>query len=400
MEWAMRRANKLSAAGISKIKSPGMYGDGDGLWLQVKEVESKKGIGICKSWTFRYMISSSPRYMGLGPLRQVSLAKARARASEARDLVYSGIDPIEDRRKRRDEARSQTTTRFKDAAKRFLDLHRDTWKNEKHKQQWAQSLRDYAYPSLGTRPIAAIDGAVITEALESIWTTKPETARRVKQRIERVVQWVKDGMPLPMRGPSKRVQHFAAMPFVELPAFMAELRRIDRISARALEFVILTAARTSEVLGAKWSEIDLNTCVWTIPAERMKAGKGHHVPLCKRAVEILESLPRVAGGYVFPGVKARAPLSTMTMLELLHGMGGDRITVHGFRSTFRDWAGDRTHYPREVIEHALAHQIKDKAEAAYRRGDALEKRRRLMEEWARYCASPARASGEVVALHG
>ena len=373
-----------------------MYGDGDGLWLQVREIEG----GLSKAWLYRYMIAGRPRYMGLGPLRQVPLAKARVRASEARDLVYAGIDPLEDRRRRRDDARSQTAERivFKDAAKRFLDLRRDTWKNDKHKQQWENTLRDYAYPSLGTRPIKAIDGAVITEALGSIWTKKPETARRVKQRIERVIQWVKDGTPLPMQGPSKRIRHHPALPFDELPAFMVELRARDSISALALEFAILTAARTSEVIGAKWSEIDLDACIWTIPPERMKAGKEHQVPLSKRARALLEALPRERGGYIFPGAKAKSPLSNMAMLELLRGMRGDGATVHGFRSTFRDWAGDRTHYPREVIEHALAHQIKDKAEAAYRRGDALEKRRRLMEEWAKYCSSPARASGEVVGL--
>jgi integrase len=288
---------------------------------------------------------------------------------------------------------------FKDAAKRFIGLHRDNWKNAKHRQQWANTLRDYAYPSLGTRPIAAIDGAVITEALESIWTKKPETARRVKQRIERVTQWVKDGMPLPMQGASKRVRHHAALSYAELPAFIAELRSRDGISTRALEFTILTATRTSEVLGAKWSEIDLKEAVWTIPSARMKAGKEHQVPLSRRAIELLESIPRTSGGYVFPGAKPKSPLSNMAMLELLRRVRGDGLTVHGFRSTFRDWAGDRTHYPREVIEHALAHQIKDKAEASYRRSDALEKRRRLMEEWAKYCSSPVR-QGQVMALHG
>jgi len=230
--------------------------------------------------------------MGLGPLRQVPLAKARARASEARDLIYAGIDPLEDRRKRRDDLRGETAERitFKDASKRFLDLHRDNWKNAKHEQQWENTLRNYAYPSLGTRPIAAIDGAVITEALESIWTKKPETARRVKQRIDRVIQWVKDGTSLPMKGPSKRVRHHPALPFSELPSFMEELSHRDSISARALEFTVPTAARTSEVLGAKWSEIDLETRI--VPVDRMKAGKEHQVPLSKRAVELLGNLPR------------------------------------------------------------------------------------------------------------
>ena len=274
--------------------------------------------------------------MGLGPFRQVPLAKARTRAEEARDLIYAGTDPIEARRARHDEARSQSTERmlFKDAARRFLDLHRDTWKNAKHKQQWENTLRDYAYPKLGTRPISVIDGAVITEALSPIWTKKPETARRVKQRIERVLQWVKDGQRLPMQGPSKRIRHHAALPFSELPAFMAELREREGISARALEFTILTVARTSEALGAKWSEIDLKAGVWTVPAERMKAGKEHQVPLSKRALELLDELPRERGGYVFPGAGAKSALSNMAMLELLRGMRGGG-TVHGFRSSLQ-----------------------------------------------------------------
>ncbi len=338
--------------------------------------------------------------MGLGPLRRVSLAKARERRDEAHDLIYQGIDPIEARLKRRDELRSQATELmlFKDAAKRFLDLHLDTWENAKHQQQWANSLRNYAYPSLGARPIEAIDGAAITETLKPIWTKKPETARRVKQRIERVIQWVKDGQPLPMQGPSKRVEHYPALPFAELPGFMAELRERDSISARALELCILTCLRTSEVLGATWGEFDLAAATWTVPAERMKMRKEHVVPLSKRAIAILQALPRER--YVFPGAKARTPLSDGAMAELLkqmHAEGpsrwldartGRRAVPHGFRSSFRDWAGDCTHYPRELIEHALAHQVGNKVEAAYRRSDALEKRRRLMEEWAKYCSSP------------
>ena len=257
----------------------------------------------------------------------------------------------------------------------------------------------YAYPAIGSRPVSAIDGAVITETLSSIWRKKPETARRVKQRIERVTQWVKDGMPLPRHDVSKRVRHHPALSFTELPAFIAELSDRKSISARALEFTILTATRTSEALSAKWSEIDLKAAVWTIPAERMKSDRQHRVPLSKRAVALLSELPREAGGYVFPGAKAKSSLSNMAMLELLRGMNGDGLTVHGFRSTFSDWAREQTAYPRDVVEMALAHAIKDKSEAAYRRGDALEKRRRLMEEWARYCSSPA-VSANVMALHG
>lgn len=388
-----RETNKLSALSLSRLK-PGRYCDGLGLWLQVSDAGTK-------AWLFRYTRHGRARQMGLGALHTVSLSEARERARQARQLLLDGVDPIEAKREKRDEAKAATSERmlFRDAVKRFLEVHETTWKNAKHRQQWANTLRDYAKP-LADRPISAIDGAQITEALAPIWTKKPETARRVKQRIERVCQWVRDRMPLPAHGASKRVRHHPAMPFAELPAFMAELRSRDSVSARALEFTILTAARTGEVIGAKVSEFDLDAGVWTVPADRMKAGKEHEVPLSKRVVAILEALPRERGGYVFPGAKAKAPLSNMAMLELLRGMRGDGLTVHGFRSTFRDWAGDRTNYAREVIEHALAHRIKDKAEASYRRSAALEKRRRLMEEWSRYCASlPGKRSADVVAIN-
>jgi integrase len=386
----MREANRLNAAKIAKLTEPGRHCDGLGLWLQISQFGTK-------AWIFRYKRDGRERQMGLGALHTVSLAEARERARIARQIVLDGDDPLEIKRAKRDGARADSAERiiFKDAAQRFLDLHESTWKNGKHREQWKSTLKTYAYPTLGTRPISAIDSALITEALQSIWTKKPETARRVKQRIERVIQWVRDGKPLPMHGTSKRVRHHAALPFAELPAFMEELRSRDSISARALEFAILTAARTGEVIGAKWSEIDLDDGVWTVPAERMKGAKEHQVPLSKRAIAILEDLPRERGGYLFPGAKAKAPLSNMAMLELLRGMNG--YTVHGFRSTFRDWAGDRTNFAREVIEHALAHQIKDKAEASYRRSAALDKRRRLMEEWAKYCCAPA-VSANVVSL--
>ena len=391
----MREAHKLSAVKVARLKQAGRYCDGLGLWLQVSQFGTK-------AWLFRYTRHGRARQMGLGPLHTVSLAEARERARQARQTLLDGDDPIEIKRKKRDDARAETAERilFKDAAQRFLDLHEASWKNGKHKEQWKSTLKTYAYPTLGIRPIAAIDGALITEALQPIWTKKPETARRVKQRIERVIQWVRDGTPLPSLGASKRVRHHPALPFTALPVFMAELRSRDSISARALEFTILTAARTSEAIGAKWSEFDLDAGVWTIPAERMKGGKEHQVPLSKRALAILENLPRERGGYVFPGARAKSPLSNMAMLELLRGMDGNGFTVHGFRSTFRDWAGDRTNYAREVIEHALAHHIKDKAEASYRRSAALDKRRQLMEAWAKYCSSPVHHSSEVVALHG
>jgi integrase len=384
------KSNQLTTRKIAAAKKPGYYGDGGGLYLQVSRSGSK-------SWIFRFMLDGRARDMGLGAYPDFTLKEARERARENRKLLTDGIDPIEMRRRKRDATRVEATERmsFREAAQRFIDLHESTWKNEKHREQWRTTLREYAYPTLAERPISAIDGALITYALAPFWTKTPVTAQRVKQRIERVVEWVRDGMPLPARVAAKPVQHLDAMPFAELPAFMAELRKREGVSARALEFTILTAARTSEAIGAKWDEFEDG--VWTVPAERMKAGKEHQVPLSKRAIEILEALPR-EGEYLFVGAKKDRPLYIATMLDVLREMRGKSYTVHGFRSSFRDWAGDRTNYAREVIEHALAHRIKDKAEASYRRTSALEKRRRLMEEWARYCNSPVVAR-EVVPLH-
>lgn len=379
-------SNRLSAPKVRNLvqaNKPGLYGDGAGLWLQVSRFGS-----AC--WTFRYTRKGRTRDMGLGSLKQVSLKMARELAAEQRAHLLRGDDPIDLRRAKRDKARSDELSDilFKDAAKRFIDLYGPNWRNGKHRKQWTSTLEQYAYRSLGTRRAVGITGVDITDALAPIWQTKQETASRVKQRIDRVVQWVKDGMPLPQQGPSKRVRHHPALPFKALPDFMAELRERDGVSARALELTILTALRTSEVIGAKWDEIDFEAETWTVPAGRMKAHKQHTVPLSKRAVKVLKALPRIAGcAFVFPGAKG-GHLSNMAMLELLQGMPGyETYTVHGFRSSFRDWSGDQTSYAREVIEHALAHRIQDKAEAAYRRGDALEKRRRLMDAWARYCES-------------
>ena len=382
---------QLTARSVTAAKKPGYYGDGGGLYLQV----SKYGT---RNWIFRFTMDHKTRDMGLGSLETFSLKEARDRARRARQLVADGIDPIEQRNQERDARRKQESEQvsFKDAAQRFLDVHQTGWKNEKHRAQWKSTLTKYAYPTLGTRPLSAIDGSLVTETLSPIWTKKPETAQRVKQRIERVIQWVKDGQPLPSPGARKRGKHHAAMPFVEIPAFMDDLRERVGISARALEFTILNAARTGDVIGAKWKEVDLKVGVWTVSDGRHKTGKEFEIPLSKRAVLILKALPREKGSpYVFPGARAKAPLSNMAMLELLRGMKANGLTVHGFRSSFRDWAGDRTNFAREVIEAAMSHQIKDKAEAAYRRSTALDKRRKLMEAWAHYCASPA-APAEVV----
>jgi integrase len=286
-----REANKLTAVKVAKLNKPGRYADGLGLYLQVSEPGTK-------AWLFRYMRFGKAHQMGLGALHTVSLAEARERARAARQTVLDGDDPIERKRKKRDEERSASAERmlFKDATARFLELHINGWKNEKHRQQWQNSLRNYAYPALGSRPVSAIDGAVITEALASIWTRKAETARRVKQRIERVVQWVKDGMPLPAHSAHRHIRHHPAMPFADLPAFMADLRDRQSISARALEFTILTVARTSDTIGAKWAEINLEAGIWTVGDGRHKTGKDFEIPLSRRAIEILKALPREKGG--------------------------------------------------------------------------------------------------------
>jgi integrase len=389
----MRELNSLQ---VRRQDTPGRYRAGANLWLQV--TRSKSGEGVVKSWLLRYVVDGKEHWMGLGSLRLFSLQEARARAKRHLQALVDGVDPLEARRQERDARRAEIAGRilFKDAAARFLDLHSPHWKNQKHRSQWRNTLKTYAFPALGDRPVSEIKAAIINETLATIWADKPETASRVKQRIERIVQWVEDGMPLPAPAASKRVQHHPALPFLELPAFMAEIRARDSVSARALEFTVLTAARTSETIGAKWDELDLDAGIWSVPASRMKAGKPHEVPLSKRVIEILKDLPRV-GDYVFPGAKDGTPLSNMAMLELLRGMRGNGLTVHGFRSSFRDWAGDRTHFPRDVMEHALAHRIKDKAEASYRRGSALEKRRKLMQEWANFCESPA-VKGKVLTM--
>jgi integrase len=345
----------LTEARIRKLvadEDVGYHLDGAGLYLQISRFHSA-------NWIFRYTLNGRTRDMGLGSQRVVPLSAARKLALEQREHLIRGDDPLELRQSKKDAARSDVleAVLFKDAAKAYLDLYAPTWKNAKHRQQWRNTLDQYATHSLGSRRALAITQADITETLAPIWTQKPETASRVKQRIERIIQWVKDGRPMPKGNRAEAVKHHKAMPIDDLPAFMAKLRERDSISARALEFTILTATRTNEAIGAAWSEIDLKAKTWTIPASRMKAGREHLIPLSDRVVSILKDMPRT-GDYLFPGA-SKDILSNMAMLELLRGLAGNGYTVHGFRSTFRDWAGDRTNFPRDVIEHALAHRVKD-----------------------------------------
>jgi integrase len=327
----------------------------------------------------------------------VKLGEAREAARQARLLIRQDIDPIEHRRRLKDERRKTSAERvlFRDAVKEFLTVHNPTWKSAKHAGQVKRSLEG-SFKALGSRWVGTIDAAVINEYIAPIWTKTPATASRVKQRIETVVRWIKAGRPLPTKN-GNGVKHFAAMAYVELPTFMAELQRRKGVAARALQFTVLTAARSAEALRATWDEIDLDAKVWTISGERMKSGRQHRVPLSDQALTILQTLPR-EGSWLFPGARPGKPLNNAAMLIVCKRMGRTDITTHGFRSTFTDWARERTVYSRDVVEMALAHAIKDKTEGAYRRGDALDKRTKLMQQWASHCYSPPVETNNVVRI--
>lgn len=410
----VRGINRLTALVVTRAKKPGMHPDGGGLYLQV----TKSG---AKSWIYRFMLKGKARHMGLGPLSAVSLAEARARATEARKLAKAGIDPIEAQKAEvvRANLESAKAISFKVASENYIEAHKPGWRNAKHAAQWASSLETYAYPVLGNLPVQGIDVALVMRVLEPIWIKKTETASRVRGRIESVLDWATargyrlgDNPArwrghlenlLPQRSKVQKVKHHSALPYEEIGSFIALLRQRPAISALALEFTILTALRTSEVIGAQWKEINLGKEEWLIPAERIKGGKEHRVPLSTRAIAILEEMAAGAEpgeeDFVFPATRKGKHISNMAMLTLLKRMKRSDITVHGFRSSFRDWAAERTNYPREVAEMALAHVIGDKVEAAYRRGDLFEKRRRLMDEWERFCGTNTKG-GKVVSIQG
>ncbi len=389
---------KLTALGVTKLKAPGMYGDGGGLWLQV----SGKG---GKSWVFRYTLKGKSREMGLGPVSTFSLAEARDKALTCRKLCYEGIDPIEMRRGQRQDAAVEAAKAitFRTCAEGYIEAHKAGWRNDKHAAQWTATLATYAYPVFGNLPVQAIDTNLVTQALEPIWTTKPETATRVRGRIESVLDWAatrgyrRGENParwkghlqnlLPKRSKVRKVEHHAALPFKEVPTFMKAVAAQPGVAAKLMAFTILTAARTGEALGARWSEIDLDAGIWTVPAERMKAGAEHRVPLSPPALALLGEMQGLDDTFVFPGGRRGKPLSNMAMLVLLRRMERADLTVHGFRSSFRDWASETTHFPSEVVEMALAHTVESKVERAYRRGDLFEKRRELMRAWAGHCSS-------------
>jgi integrase len=389
-----------------------MYPDGGGLYLQVTSAGAK-------SWIYRFSLRGKSREMGLGSLTTISLADARLKASECWRQRHEGIDPIEARKALRESAilDAAKAITFEEAAAKYISSHRAGWQNPKHAAQWESTLATYVEPVFGALSVQAVNTSLVIKVLEPIWATKPETAGRVRGRIEAVLDWAKvrgfrtgenparwrghlDHL-LPARSKIRRVKHHAALPYAELPAFMNELRQQDGTAARALEFTILTAARTGETIGAVHVEFDVAKKLWSVPAQRMKARREHRIPLSPRALAILNDARSCRSPdceYVFPGGKWRKPLSNMAMTEVLRRMDRGGVTVHGFRSTFRDWAAERTNFPNEVVEMALAHAVSDKVEAAYRRGDLFEKRQRLMSDWARYCCSGKHAGGDVVPI--
>ena len=392
-----RTIEKLSALAVSRAKEPGYYGDGGGLYLQV----SKAGT---KSWIFRYTLNKKSREMGLGPLHTITLAQAREKARSCRSSLLDGLDPLDARNATKLSLaleRAKMVT-FDHCAKEYIAAHRASWKTAQHAKHWEGSIRNYASPVIGDLPVAAVETAHIVKLLQPIWETKTETASKLRGRVESILDWAtvshfrSGDNPARWRGhldqlladPGRiaRVTHYAALPWQEIGKFMVALRGCGGVAARALEFGILTAARSGEIRGARWDEIDMDTAIWTVPPERMKAGREHRVPLSTTAMALLKALPRVEG-LVFPGMKKDVGLSDGTLLALLKRMGRGDLTTHGFRSTFRDWCAESAanSFPREICEHALAHSLPSKVEAAYRRGDLIEKRKVLMQVWADYC---------------
>ena len=397
-----------------KVKNaqPGRHSDGAGLQLLVKESGAR-------SWVFRFMLKGRARDIGLGPAAgpgAVSLAAARERAGDLRRLVKSGVDPVTKREIDAADAAAAAqaaviaSITFRASAEAYIAAHEGSWRNAKHRAQWTNTLAAYAYPNIGDMAVADIGTEHVMAVLEPIWRVKPETASRVRGRIESILDAARArghrqgenparwrghlAEVLPVRTRLSRGHH-KAMPYHDVATFVAKLRERKATAALALEFAILTAGRSGEIIGATWDEADLQAGIWTIPAGRMKAAKEHRVPLSPRALEILQATKMLGGKHLFPGNDGQ--LSVMAMTMLLRRMKVD-ATVHGFRSSFRDWAGETTAYPREVIEHALAHQLKDKAEAAYQRGDLLAKRARLMSDWATFCGTPAAKGATVTSI--
>jgi integrase len=392
-----RKINRLNARAVATITGHGRHADGGGLYLSISPNGGRR-------WVFLFRWHGKPTEIGLGSARDVTLARARELAAQARAKLAEDINP-------KDARRSSEGATFGECADRVIEAMRPSWRNAKHAGQWEMTLREYAAP-LRRLPVDKISTDDVLSVLKPLWNDKPETASRLRGRIERILdaakaQGLRSGEnPARWRGHldqllPKRQRltrgHHATMAYADVPAFLNELQVRQAIAAVALEFAILTAARSGEVLGARWEEIDLDRAVWTVPAIRMKAGREHRVPLSIRALEIVKAIHECRNGdYVFPGQKPGKPLSVMALEMILRRMKIDDVTVHGFRSSFRDWAAECTNFPNEVCEAALAHVIENKAEAAYRRGDLFDKRRKLMEAWSAYCATPK--VGKIVAF--
>ena len=392
------QVEKLTALGVAKQAKPGYYNDGAGLYLQVSPSGSK-------SWVFRFKLSGRPREMGLGSLHAFSLAEARQRAKAARQLLADGVDPIEarDETKLARALRAAKAVTFRAECEAYIESERAGWKNVKHAAQWSSTLATYAYPTIGQLDVSAVDTALVVGCLRPIWTTKTETATRLRGRIEKVLDFATaqghriGNNParwrghleavLPAPGKVAKVVHHSALPYAEAAAFLMRLRSMEGTGARALEFTMLTTARSGEVRGATWSEIDMNAAVWTIPGARMKMGREHRVPLSAPALKLLAAMPRGESDFVFAATRG-GQLSDMTLSAVMRRMKVEAVP-HGLRSTFRDWAAEQTNFPREVAEAALAHALEDRVEAAYRRGDLFEKRSKLMQAWADYCCCPS-----------
>lgn len=392
-----REIGKLKNLTVTQAKKRGYYADGGGLYLSVGPTGSK-------SWVFRFREKGKLREMGLGPTHTISLAEARDAATACRKQRLSGIDPITARHAAKATAQLEAAKAisFRQCSEAYIEAHQPSWTSPKHASQWASTLETYAHPIIGNLPVQSIDVGLITKILQPIWATKTETATRLRGRIESVLDWatvrgLRSGdnparwrghldKLLPSRAKVSKVKHHAALPYSDIKPFMAQLRQQEGVSAKALEFSVLTACRTNEVLSATWQEIDFKKAIWTIPSERMKAGKEHRVPLSTPVLSILQKLhPNEPQAHIFPGAKKGKGLSNMAFLTLLRRMSRHDITAHGFRSTFREWAGEQTNFAREVAEQALAHSLPDKVEAAYMRGDLFEKRQALMNEWAEFC---------------
>lgn len=422
-----RTMGRLTVKEVEKKTAPGLYGDGGGLTLQI----TKAGV---KSWLYRYMIRGTAYGMGLGPVHTITLAEARQRAAEARKLVIDGVNPLEAKRQRQLEielAKARLMT-FDQCASAYIEAHRASWKNAKHADQWVNTIATYVSPIIGQLPVEQVDTGLVVKVLaqpddkgQQFWQAKNETASRVRGRIESILGWAttsgfragdnparwKGHLENLLANISKisRIKNHPSLAWSRMGAFVHDLRQRDGVAARAVEFAILTASRSGEVRGACWSEIDLAAKVWTVPASRMKAKREHEVPLSAAAVALIKSMPQIDGtDLIFPGTKGQA-LSDMSLTAVIRRMNGDppkwvekdgnAITVHGFRSTFRMWAAESTNYPREVAEHALAHQLPDAVERAYQRGTQFAKRAAMMNEWAKFCGTVRVEAGEVVPIN-